>query len=344
MADTIKLITLGIAKGLQDAILGSLRVYKLDHEGREEVEEVQQTSEPRSTLAKRRAEKMKGMETKTSTKKEEPKVLQRIVLCCAWNGGVFWASMLIFNSLLMPLIHYMTELLFNSSSSQNLVWARLGPMLSWTFSTLWVLPLFILSKIVNSLWFRDIAEAAYRKSRGRPQLPSLSKMIADVLFSIVLQIFFLIQGMLARYLPIHGVGELVSLIHMCLLYSLYAFEYKWFNMGWEVHKRVSYIETNWPYFVGFGLPLAVLTALPSSLIISGCVFSILFPLFIISGNEAAPIQQSYCEFPLRLFSFVISISNAIFHRANRGNPPSVRGTPAGSPAKHGILKDPNKTR
>ena len=37
--------------------------------------------------------------------------------------------------------------------------------------------------------------------------------------------------------------------------------------GWIVHQRVAFIEKNWPYFLGFGLPLAVVTALPNSLVI-----------------------------------------------------------------------------
>ena len=34
---------------------------------------------------------------------------------------------------------------------------------------------------------------AYRKSRGRPQLPNISLFIADMLFSILTQVFFLLQ-------------------------------------------------------------------------------------------------------------------------------------------------------
>jgi etoposide-induced 2.4 mRNA len=43
---------------------------------------------------------------------------------------------------------------------------------------------------------QDIADSAYRYSRGRPQLlSSVSKLIADTLFSVLVQALFLVQVM-----------------------------------------------------------------------------------------------------------------------------------------------------
>lgn len=124
---------------------------------------------------------------------------------------------------------------------------------------------------------QDIADSAYRYRQGRPLLlSSVSKLVADTLFSILVQALFLGQGMLVSRVPLPPIGEALALIHMCLLYALYAFEYKWFNMGWELHRRLTFIEGNWPYFVGFGLPLAVLTQLPNSYIIRFDNFSFFF--------------------------------------------------------------------
>ena len=98
-------------------------------------------------------------------------------------------------------------------------------------------------------------------------ISNVSKLIADILFSILVQALFLGQGVLVSKMPLPFVGEVLALIHMCLLYALYAFEYKWLNMGWELHRRLEFIECNWPYFVGFGLPLAISTQLADSYII-----------------------------------------------------------------------------
>lgn len=98
-------------------------------------------------------------------------------------------------------------------------------------------------------------------------MSSLSKLIADSLFSTLVQTLFLIQSMLVNLIPIMFVAEIACMVHICLLYSLYAFEYKWFNLGWELHRRLTFIENNWPYFIGFGMPLAILTQFTSSLYI-----------------------------------------------------------------------------
>lgn len=80
--------------------------------------------------------------------------------------------------------------------------------------------------------------------------------------------------MIMGLLPIAVFNGLLSMLHLCLLYSLYSFEYRWFNEGWELPKRLTHIENHWPYFFGFGLPLAILTSLPSSTLVRYTIFNI----------------------------------------------------------------------
>jgi len=252
---------------------------------------------------------------------EEPRILERTLKCCMLNGCVFWASIVLFEHIFLPSLHAVFYVLFGSGSERaEQLWSGALPLLSFTFSALWVVPFYLLSRVVNAIWFQDIADSAFRSSRGRPQMmSSISVMIADTVFSLVVESVFLVQAKICSFLPIKFIGNAVHMVHLCLLFSLYSFEYKWFNQGLELHKRLTYVENNWPYFLGFGFPLAVLTNMSESLIVSGCVFSILFPLFIVSGNQAQVVMETIAP-PLHIFHPTIAISNAIFDRTfSKGN-------------------------
>ncbi|XP_034193124.1 EI24 domain-containing protein tank isoform X1 [Osmia lignaria lignaria] len=309
--DNVTGIIHAIYRGFVDSLRGAIVLFYMDKRINEKL--LKQSPSRIETHGKDMA--VAHNPSKCYNQLRESKVLKRTIQCCALNGGVFWASILIFECGILPLLKYLLSIIFGHSPTMGMtVWSWTKPFLSLTFGTVWVLPLFLLSRIVNSLWFQDIADSAYRYRQGRPLLlSSVSKLVADTLFSILVQALFLGQGMLVSRIPLPPVGDILALIHMCLLYALYAFEYKWFNMGWELHRRLSFIESNWPYFVGFGLPLAVLTQMPNSYVISGCVFSILFPLFIVSGNEAEPVT-GVCDCPLKLFSPVIAIANTLFNK------------------------------
>uniref|UniRef100_R4G8A0 Putative etoposide-induced protein 2 n=1 Tax=Rhodnius prolixus TaxID=13249 RepID=R4G8A0_RHOPR len=308
--ENITTVIRALTRGFIDSLKGTVVIFYLDKSINEKA---RRGSIPQEISKLRRVSEHPAVKQQKPQKRK--KVLKRTLQCCGLNGGIFWLSIFLFEGAVLPFLKYIISLLFGKSSFVgNSVWSLTHSMLSLTFSTIWVMPLLLLSKVVNSLWFQDIADSAYRHSRGRPQLlSSFGKLIADTMFSVLIQFLFLIQTLVVSFFPVAPFGYLFSLVHTCMLYSLYSFEYKMYNMGWELHKRLNFIEANWPYFIGFGLPLSFLTSLTTSYIISGCIFSILFPLFIISANEAEPVINS-TQTQLQLFSPVIALSNALFHR------------------------------
>lgn len=347
--DSLYNIGTAILLGILDSIKGIAVVFYLDKEANRKSLQPRPGRATKESLSTPVAFPQQQQPSATTTKlsstvnkdnggggkrKEESKVLHRVLQCCLLNGGVFMLSILLFEYGVLPGLNFFLSYLFSNSGTVSTVWGWMKPSLSLLFHSFWVAPLFLLSKIVNSLWFQDIADSAYKFRKGRPQLiSSISKLIADTLISLLIQVLFLLQSTVIKYLPIPVpfACSILYMVHMSLLCSLYAFEYKWFNMGWELHKRLTYIETNWPFFIGFGLPLAILSEMPNSLVISGCVFSVLFPLFILSANEATP-KVSVCETPLKLFSLVVAITNALFSSRTKLGKAALSTPISGSPA------------
>ena len=60
------------------------------------------------------------------------------------------------------------------------------------------------SKIVCALWFSETAESVFAASGRTKKAPGarLSEGIADLLFSLIIYVFFMLQASLAKSIPI----------------------------------------------------------------------------------------------------------------------------------------------
>lgn len=225
------------------------------------------------------------------------------------NVILFGCSDYLLNLLFLGLVRlglYITNFIFPTSSEYIL--NTYYPSFSSWFPFLWVFPLFAISRITNLWWCQDIADLTCT-SRRKPTGLDITTSLSDLLSTTVLQLIFFIKINVLYYIPVFG--NLSYLVGMPLLYSMYAFEYKWLYYGWQLPNRLAYIEHNWPYFLGFGSPLAVLILLTGSGALSIGMCAFLFPLSIISANYSTPPRATH-YYRVPAFGVAGLITSSIF--------------------------------
>jgi len=201
-----------------------------------------------------------------------------------------WFSVCAFVNVL-PALRWLTLKLGNQNEDNFMF---IEHILHNLFSILWILPLSTLSKFICSFWFTDVSKLAYTMRYGRPHTSSVSLIIADIIYTIIFEIIFLLQTYIVGYIltDFYWLHHIAMAVHWCLLYSLYSFEYKWFNMGITFDKRLMILQTRWPYFLGFGLPMYLISnaSVPYyQSTASACLYLSSFPFFIVSGTfSSAP--------------------------------------------------------
>lgn len=176
------------------------------------------------------------------------------------------------------------------------------------FTVLWIVPLFVISELTSKLWWKEVADITRKRPPNQKSNSSILANLSDCLCTTVFHFVFWAQTYLLYFVPI--VGNLLYPILMVLLYSWFAFEYKWRGFGWKLHERVGYIERNWPYFLGFGSPFALFFVLRFSLLSCGLCWFLFLPS-VISANHSVPPRAKH-NFRIRVFKPTTYLTTMIF--------------------------------
>ena len=318
-------------RGLQDSVQNSFRVLTIDDDF--------STNPSRDIPGRYHPHQPKPKNSTGTPSTETKRVKKNLALLCLFNGGILLMGMLCFHYAFLPIFSRLFFTLAGEDAPKSsLPLVILQRMLTYAFNVLWLIPAFIISKFVNCYWFRETADVVFKKltkkTQPMPGLP-LSRSISDVLFSLVVQIFFLIQSTLILLLPVPVVNVVLGHLCLCLLYSFYAFEYAWIYRNLTVKQRIERIQLFWPYFLGFGLPLTILsTQMSTSMIVNECIFSILFPFAIVAATsvklrERVVVSPSNTPIVyLNIFSICIRLTSRLFDMVKHGR--KMKTTPAAS--------------
>ncbi|VDN29951.1 unnamed protein product [Gongylonema pulchrum] len=142
---------------------------------------------------------------------------------------------------------------------------------------------FALSRICGTVWFADIASASAKYTGFQMPNISISRMAGDFVTAGLLDFVFLVQSLVVNYMPVPYISSFLAFIHLALLNALFSFEYLWMSLGIGLNARINRIERNWPYFLGYGTTLTVLTSLTDSMMVNALLFGVFFPFAIISS-------------------------------------------------------------
>lgn len=232
-----------------------------------------------------------------------------VLMQCLGFGALYSFAIFAFdNYFLAYYIKYLTTFL---SPDEDYYYWWFSAIFSFQFNASWTILLFLLSRILTYAWYQEVADLTYAKAGLKStNQPSLSYALSDQINSALTQCFFLAQGYIVYLFPLPDlIKHVICVLHLSLLYSLYAFEYKWVQKGYSMDWRLAYVEAKWPYFVGFGLPLSILTFSVGSYIHSICIFSTIFPFYVMSSTITCASQLKIFNQPLKVFKLVTMASD-----------------------------------
>ncbi|CAA7396814.1 unnamed protein product [Spirodela intermedia] len=236
------------------------------------------------------------------------KLLIRLGQCFLLNGLIFLGSLFFLNKVVIPMLSWILpdqckELAFQEICDSGAVirfYSVLRSILINLFYVFWFCPLYVLSFILSSIWYNDIAKLTFEIFRqqsgdsdnegavvGPHSVNHADKPtgiegviigISEQVYSALLLTIFYIEVVVTGYIPV--IGKAINFVLLSWAYAYYSFEYKWNFSGLSLDKRLKLFELNWAFFAGFGSP-CILGIFFFPPLTSYGVLAILFPLFIL---------------------------------------------------------------
>ncbi|TPX64294.1 hypothetical protein SpCBS45565_g05990 [Spizellomyces sp. 'palustris'] len=242
--------------------------------------------------------------------------------CFLLNGLIFLGSIFLFDYAILPISHRLWA--YRGRPDQNVKSAEMiDTLFSITYYVLWVYPMYLISFMLNAVWYQRIADRSYRVQVGKPvsnqfTYERLLTTITDEAYRGLLLLNYLIQSIVIYMIPY--AGPPACFICFCWIASFYSFEYKWANKGWSLKQRIDHFEEHWAYFIGFGFPCTLFTFFFPQFISQG-LFALLFPMYIIMSNGAKPLPRpneivttKYIPRRLPIFKFAIGANAFCINR------------------------------
>ncbi|KAF2367705.1 hypothetical protein FHG87_001541 [Trinorchestia longiramus] len=261
-----------------------------------------QQSQPLTSLARKRLDS-KEHQSQGSENVQTTRLLHALMLAFSYNGPLvlgyaLWTMLEVLPHMMVSPDHYFLCHLLSIVMQLGMFMSRL-----------------LFAKGINMFLQNEIAAYVYQRALGRSRVSGYASAGSDLYASLQLQIiYYLLLSVASTLLAWFGViGHAVSVIMATPYWSLYSFDFCWYYMGVPFQDRLTYIERNWPYFVGFGLPLALVDTVMHPLW-SSFLPMFMLPFVIVSAVDATAAgnkEQVFCGSAVHFFSFPIWLSDLL---------------------------------
>jgi etoposide-induced 2.4 mRNA len=207
------------------------------------------------------------------------------------NGLLILGSIALFNVAFLPGTRLLGHLVVGAFAYEH-EWRNddvvqqserlLSAALFVLYQVFWIVPLFAISLLMNTIWYSKITNASFELKHGQPASTPIKASARDAIYRIFMVFFFILHtSVLHEVLP--AVGKPLSFVLICFINALYSFEGPWSLQGVSLDHQLAFFESYWPYFMGFGTPIALVSSFWSTLV-GLAVFAIFFPSTIIQAT------------------------------------------------------------